>query len=82
MAGRGAKQAIRAALFRLGLQTGTRQVVRALAAAGVCVSAELVRLVKLELLREPPRPRPANPGVKGGAKWRTAATRRPPRRGS
>jgi hypothetical protein len=82
MRGRSPRQTIRLALFRLGLQTSTKEVVRLLAEEGIGVSAELVRLVKIELLRElPDRPRPAAPPPRPVAKWRSAATRRPPRRG-
>jgi hypothetical protein len=54
-----------------------------MAAEGLYVSPELVRQVKIELLRERPgRPRPLALAVNPGAKWRSAATRRPPRRWS
>jgi hypothetical protein len=51
----GKRQAIRNALFRLGLQTPPKVVVHALAQQGVQVSEELVRQVRVELLKEATR---------------------------
>jgi hypothetical protein len=80
---RSRKQAIRATLFRLGLQAGADGVMRVLAAEGVHVSTALVCQVKFEMLQERPgRLRPAPRRPLGGVKWRAVATRRPPQSGS
>ncbi len=46
------KQAIRNALYRLGLHTTPEGVVDALAQQGVQVDEELVRLMRFEMLKE------------------------------
>ena len=57
------RRAVRNALARLGLQAGAREVVAALAEAGIHVSEELVQRVRREVLAEllPPRPGRAGP---------------------
>jgi hypothetical protein len=65
------KQAIRNAFFRLGLHATPPAVVQALLRQGIRVSEELVRQVRIELLKETtmertaevPRPVPS-PGVR------------------
>jgi hypothetical protein len=47
----GKKRAIRNVLFRLGLHTTPKGIVDALAQQGVQVSEELVRQVRIELLK-------------------------------
>ena len=46
------KQAIRHAFFSLGLHTSPKGVVHALAQQGILVDEELVREVRIELLKE------------------------------
>jgi hypothetical protein len=53
----GLKRAVRNALFRLGLHTTPKGIVDALAQQGVQVSEELVRQVRIELLKEGSRGR-------------------------
>jgi hypothetical protein len=48
----GKKQAIRNAFFRIGLHTTPKGVVHALAQLGIVVDEDLVRLVRLDLLKE------------------------------
>ena len=67
----GTKRAIRTAFFRLGLHTTPKALVHALREQGVQVGAELVRQVRIEVLKEAtgarvakvPRPVPS-PGVR------------------
>jgi hypothetical protein len=47
-------QAIRNAFFRLGLHTTPKAVAHALAEQGVQVSEELVRQVRIEMLKDTP----------------------------
>jgi hypothetical protein len=67
----GEKQAIRDTLHRLGMQARPAEVAAALAALGVSVSAERVRAVALEMLRQAARAeraralaRAASPGAR------------------
>ena len=46
------KHAIRNAIFRLGMQSSPKDVIRALEQQGIEVSEELVRLVRIELLKD------------------------------
>jgi hypothetical protein len=48
----GTKRAARNALYRLGLHARPREVVQSLAQHGVQVGEELVRLVRIELVKE------------------------------
>ena len=48
----GKKRAIRNALYRLGLHTTPKGIVEALAQQGVQVDEELVRQVRIEMLKE------------------------------
>jgi hypothetical protein len=48
----GKKRAVRSALFRLGLHATPKAVADALAQQGVRVDEELVRRVRIELLKE------------------------------
>jgi hypothetical protein len=62
----GKKRAIRNAFIRLGMQTRAKEVVRVLEGHGVYVDEQLVRLVRVEMLKgiagarlaEAPRPVP------------------------
>ena len=76
-------RAIENALFRLGMQAGNREVVAALAAHGIAVSAGLVRAVKLKLLKETAAVRKQRTAVpRGDAQPRRRhAPKVPPRRG-
>jgi hypothetical protein len=51
----GVKRAVRNALFRLGLHTTPKGVVDALAKQGIQVTEELVRQVRIALLKESDR---------------------------
>jgi hypothetical protein len=53
----GTKRAIRNALFRLGLHTTPKAIVEALAKQGIQVTEELLRLVRIEILKEISRAR-------------------------
>jgi hypothetical protein len=57
----GKKRAIRHAFHRLGLHTAPRAVARALAQQGVQVGGDLVRQVRIEMLKEAARPTVAPP---------------------
>ncbi len=48
----GRRRAIQKALGRLGMQASNREVVAALAGCGMSVTEELVRQVKVEMLKE------------------------------
>jgi len=64
------KQAVRHALYRLGLHTTSKGIVDALSQKGISVKEELVREVRIKLLKEatderPAKaPRPAAPAVR------------------
>jgi hypothetical protein len=53
----GKRQAVRNALFRLGLHARPKEVAHALRQQGVLVTDELVRQVRFELLKETTRAR-------------------------
>jgi hypothetical protein len=71
------------ALFRLGMQAGNREVVAALEAHGIDVSAGLVQAVKLKLLKETAAVRKQRTAVPRGAVYqcRGHPPKVPPRRG-
>jgi hypothetical protein len=79
----GKRRAVRNALGRLGLHAGDGQVVRELERQGVSVSGELVRAVRVEMLKETAelrRQRAALPNRPDPA-VRHRPQKRPPRRG-